>query len=178
MSVDYLADCATALLNAGRAALAEATTGRTEPASRYVSHDAPIADYVCATGQLTVHLANISHVPDAGSTEAWQTCVIIPTALWVVSLYRCHPGLRDDASDPLPTESEERTAALNLLSDAWALLTEFYDRLAAGTLLPGVDSSDCDVTIGPLEPAESQAKAEGWTFTVSHVLNDTGPIGS
>ncbi len=184
MSVGYLANLANDLLDAAEDALAETSTGHAAPSEAWVNHGEPAADFCCDAGQVTVHLASVDHNPVGlfiGATVAPpQECAITPTANYVVTVFRCHPVPGNSGRPPAP--AVQAAAAEALLVDLWAVLTELYDRMYAGTLFPsdGRETICQDVTIGFAEPANPQTQGDcaGWVIPVAVVCNDTGPTGS
>ncbi len=172
MGISYLADCADALLAATLAGLAEATTGRPPPATSYLSHGEPVPDHC---GEVTVHLESVGHLRERGD-DLVQSCQVLAEPTFVISIFRCATNL-GDGPNPLPDADDLDTDAASLLEDLWAVLTELYDRIAAGTLIPGQD--ECrDVTIGIALPVEQQGDVAGWTIPVTVTANDQGPVGS
>lgn len=184
MSVAYLADCAESILNAALSALADATTGRPAPDHVFVSHGPPVGDNCCDNGQLTVHLDTMTHSPEdttgqpGGFASAPQFgCSILGTPTFVVTLLRCVTGPGDSEADAVPSTDDLDDDALDLLADLWALLTEFYDRILACTLIPG--QANCrDCFIGPVTPLEPSGGCAGWEIRVTITANDPGPAGS
>lgn len=177
VAVSYLADVAEALLQAALAGLAAATTGHAPPDVVYVEHDSPLVlGRACGDGILTVHLELVRHVPTEDDNFR-QSCQVLPTPTWVITLLRCVPGLREGVNAPLPPVDDLDAAYKDLLVDLWALLTELYDRLANDTLIPGLDDS-CDFTIGEASLIGPEGRVAGWEIRVTHVTNDQGPIGS
>ena len=177
MTVSYLADVAVELLDAATDALVQATTGHAPPSEAWVSHAAPVSDYCCDGGQVTVHLASLDHEPfGTFNTEPpSQNCASTPTARYVITVRRCYPSL--DTTGKAPTPSAMDDASAMLLADLWAILTELYDRRAAGTLF-SAPTLCADVEIGVAEPEEPQGGCAGWTVPVAVVCNDSGPTGS
>jgi hypothetical protein len=176
MSLGYLAECADALLAAGIAALAQETTGRAPPATSYLSHGEPTPDHC---GEITVHLESVGHEPPRGDSGIQQSCQLVASPTFVISLFRCVTNLNDSAANPFPSGDALDTDAASLLEDLWALLTELYDRIAAGTLVPGLGEDDCEnVTVGEVAPIETEGDVAGWRIPVTLSANDLGPTGS
>lgn len=170
MSSEALAAQAQALLDAAAAGLALATTGRPVPTHRFRSHGLPNLELCCDNGVLAVWLERIEHretdPPDLG-------CQVENYLHWVIGVYRCWPT----GGTAPPSDLTYDAAAADLLEDAWAIATEFYDRLRTGSLLT---SCGCEtVTLGDLTPhdAEPDAGCAGWEFRLeidASCLTDTG----
>lgn len=176
MTVAYLSTTADAILAAAQAALVQTTTGKAPPDECFVSHGPPPADRACdGGGMLTVHLDLLGHLP-FDEDQMQQACILVPRPVFVVTLLRCVPSLVEDGNNPLPATTDLDTSAGELLVDLWALLTEFYDRLAAGTLIPGVVG--CDIAIGEAAAIPPSGGVAGWAIPLTMTANDTGPTGS
>lgn len=171
MTVEYLADTAQSLLDAATAALVPATTGHPLPSAIFVSHGPPAGVVLAAGGcdLLAVHLEDGVHEPAVGDPTGKQSCQLVGTFTWVITLLRCHPGVQ-------ATPDELSDAASDLLIDLWALLTELYDRLDANTLIPVDDP--CDIKIGEVTALEPEGRVAGWEVRMILVGNDAGPTGS
>lgn len=171
MSSTYLGNLAQALLDSAAAALVQASTGRAAPSVTVLSHGPPPLEWCCNDGMLAVHLASVTHGP---SDVPHVPCGVDPVARFVVTVARCWPAMDDSG---LLDADEFDTAAADHLEDLWCLLTEFYDRLAAGTLFPGQVTCE-QVEIGDAEPLDAEGGCAGWTIEVTVHLNDSGPVGS
>lgn len=172
--VGYLATLAEQYLDAGRAALVADTTGHDPPAHVFLSHGEPVADHCCDGGQLTVHLETAwDEIVRRGDTRQAR-CTIEPRATFVLTLYRCYPGLTK-AGNPPKAEALDG-ASENLLIDLWAIETEIFDRIAENTLFTGV--SCAEITLGDITPIADEGGCAGWTIPVTVELNDRGPSGS
>lgn len=170
MAVTALVTQGDALLDAATDALVAATTGHAAPGFAFLSHGPPNLELCCDDGLVAVWLDSITHEPLNAPTED-PGCLVENYAFWTVGVYRCWPS-GDQAA---PTAGEYDTATEDLLRDAWALLTEFYDRNRAGTLLPGCDCQT--VAFGALTPSEAQGGCAGWEFRLKvdlSCLSDTG----
>lgn len=185
MTVTYLAECAEAILDAAFAALVEATTGRPAPTQVFVSHGPPAWDNCCNGGQLTIHLDALTHTPEDVTTSGIPGlgtspqfgCSILAAPVFVVTLLRCVTGPGDTIADAIPSPAALDDDAQDLLADLWALLTEFYDRILACTLTPGL--TDCrDAFIGAVAPVGPEGGCAGWEIRVTITANDSGPVGS
>jgi len=179
MSVDYLAQCADALLAAVDAALVVATTGHAAPGTSYLSHGEPTPDHC---GEVTVHLESVGHEPQSFNSQGLsgglpQSCNVVGIPTFVISLFRCVTNLSDSQTDPFPSGDTLDSDAASLLVDLWALLTELYDRIEENTLLPGLDDP-CDLAIGEVTPIETDGDVAGWRIPVTFSANDHGPTGS
>lgn len=168
MAVGALAAQAQALLDAAYAGLALSTTAHDPPTHRFRSHGLPNLELCCDDGVLAVWLERVEHRP----TDP-EGCEGDNYFHWVVGLYRCWPP--GEISPPTADDYDE--AAADLLEDAWALLTEFYDRLRTGTLILGCDCED--VALGDLTPSEAEPSGgcAGWEFRLTigaACLGDTG----
>ena len=181
--IDYLSDLGQAIVNAGIAGLAVATTGRTAPTG-YVVHAPVVCDINCGTGQLTVHLAQVFlSAQDDESTNArpfpGNCCAGVWKATFVLTLLRCIGNL-DAAGRPV-TSTTQADDASDLLEDLWALLTQLDDQMNAGTLFPvsefpGVRCQD--ITVGVAVPIPIEGNCAGWEIPLTVRLNDAGPTGS
>ena len=130
--------------------------------------------YCCDGGFAVVYLDPLDGVThEQGETP--QDCLIIPTATWVLEWGRCVPTVDEDG---WPDDDDLDTSAADLLEDLWSVLTELYDRRAAGTVVPGTDDTCGSVTILDAVPVEPSGGCAGWQVKVSTVLNDPGPTGS
>jgi len=174
-SANYLEGVANDILQASLSGLAQSCTGRTPPGRVYVSHGPSAVDACEGTsGQLTVHLERLEMRPagvqQRGVPGGFQ-CQIMPVARFVVELFRCVP-VPNDRGVP-PTEEELDLSAVDLMEDAWSIVTYLIAERASGDLIHGLG---CDgVGIGVLSPIVPNGGVAGWSFTVEVLLNDRGP---
>lgn len=171
MTVSALADQAQALLDAATAGLALATTTTDAPSHRFRSHGLPNLELCCDDGELAVWLERVEHRET--TPESVGGCTVENYFHWVIGLYRCWPS--GDTVSPSAADYDE--AAADLLVDAWAILTEFYDRIRSGALLSGCGCED--VALGDLAPSEVEPSGgcAGWEFRLTFgaaCLTDTG----
>ena len=171
MAVGSLAAQGQALLDAAYAGLALATTTHDPPTHRFRSHGLPNLELCCDDGVLAVWLERIEHRP----TDP-RGCHGDNYFHWVIGLYRCWPT--GDGVIP-PTAAAYDDAAADLLEDAWALVTEFYDRLRvpANSVFSGCECED--IELGDLTPSEIEPSGgcAGFEFRVvvgAACLTDTG----
>lgn len=171
MAVGALAAQGDAILSAAEAALVLATTGHAAPGKAFRSHGPPNLELCCDDGVLAVWLAEINHGP-VNSQGPEPGCDPAENyAVWVIGLYRCWPSGNTNA----PTADEYDNASESLLIDAWALLTELYDRNRNETLLPGCDCQT--VRWGDLVPVDPEGGCAGWEMRLTvdlACLADTG----
>lgn len=171
MAVAALAVQADAILAAVEAALALATTGHAAPSQVFRSHGPPNLELCCEDGVAAVWLEQVSHDPVNADGPEPGCDPAENYAHWVIGIYRCWPS-GDVAA---PSADEYDTASETLLIDAWALLTELYDRNRAGTLLPGCDCQT--VRWGALTPHDAEGGCAGWEMRLTvdlACLSDTG----
>lgn len=172
MSIAYLGDVAQALLDAGTAALATATTGRPLPKHRYITHARPALSG-CCDGVLTVHLGEITH-GERYVTDQPQSCAVLHEPTFVITVARCWPTPEAGA---VPSDDALDDAAVVLLEDLWALLTELADRIGACSLFSGMAACK-DASIVDVMPLEAEGGCAGWEIRVRLTTNDAGPVGS
>ncbi len=183
MSSDYIGDMADALVSAGVAGLAQATTGRAAPTG-YRVHAPVVCDLNCGSGQLTVHLSQVFLAPlddevTVGRPFPGNCCAGIWKATFVMTLLRCISNL-DASGRPVASTVQDGDAA-DLMEDLWALLTQLDDQIEAGTLFtasefPGIRCED--ITVGFAVPKEIEGNCGGWEIPITVRMNDSGPTGS
>lgn len=174
MSVQSLALQALALTDLASDALVATTTGHAAPAHVFRSHGPPSLELdFCCEGAVAVWLDDLNHDP-INQTGPEPGCDPAENyAVWAIAVYRC--AAENSGTQAGPSADDLDDHAADLLVDAWALLTEAYDRNREGTLLPGCDCSA--ITFGRLTRVDPEGGCAGWEFRITvdlSCLSDTG----
>mgnify|MGYP001563391616 CR=1 FL=1 len=169
-ATSFLYDLAQEILDTAEDSLSQARTGHPAPNRVNVAWGEPPADECCGEGgQLTIHLDDDIAVTHA--TRGNQPCMILPTASFVITLFRCHAGSSDN--EPIPGSEVLDADAKSLMADLWALLTGIYDAIADASLFADIDCAT--VTVGPAATLTPEGGCAGLTVRLSVALSDTGP---